>query len=79
MFLCLTRSLSCIPRLCLLFAQLQSYKALANCLDLLSQVFALNKEQAVPVIDQILSSVTQHVFADLPGDEEIIGISGIPQ
>ena len=34
---------------------------------------------AAPVIDQILSSVTQHVFADLPGDEEIIGISGIPQ
>ena len=63
-----------IPTLCTSFCKIQSYRSLEKCLDVLGQMFARCKEKAATYIDQILPTVTEHVFASYSGDEEIIGI-----
>lgn len=62
-----------IPTLCASFCKIQSYRSLEKCLDVLGQMFARCKEKAATYIDQILPTVTEHVFASYSGDEEIIG------
>lgn len=70
----MTCRLPYIPTLCASFCKIQSYRSLEKCLDVLGQMFARCKEKAATYIDQILPTVTEHVFASYSGDEEIIGI-----